>query len=215
MQLSTRPYCEQLATWPDSGCHILAQYDDETIVVYQAYSANIGQYALEHGVFGGDFKYSRMSWIKPNFLWMMYRSSWGQAQGQDVVLGIRLRRTFFDAILDQAIPSSFSSDLFADHDAWKRAVAQSDVRLQWDPDHLPNGEKCQRRAIQLGVRGKALEAYGRQEIVEIIDMSDFVREQRRFIDNWRDGTLLTPVECVYEPKTPQTAARLGLSHVSN
>jgi len=31
---------------------------------------------------------------------------------------------------------------------------KSDVRLQWDPDHLPNGESHKRRAIQLGMRNK-------------------------------------------------------------
>lgn len=28
------------------------------------------------------------------------------------------------------------------------------VRLQWDPDHAPNYEKEQRRAIQLGLKGE-------------------------------------------------------------
>jgi len=31
---------------------------------------------------------------------------------------------------------------------------KSDVRLQWDPDHLPTGESHKRRAIQLGLRNK-------------------------------------------------------------
>ena len=84
--------------WPQTGQHILAQFDDESILVYQAYRASIGQFAVENGRFGGDFKYSRMSWIKPNFLWMMYRSQWGQAEGQEVVLAIRLKRCFFDSL---------------------------------------------------------------------------------------------------------------------
>jgi hypothetical protein len=71
--LKTLPSNEQVRAWPESGRHILARYDDETIVVYQAYRAEIGRFAVENGCFGGEFKYSRMSWIKPNFLWMMYR----------------------------------------------------------------------------------------------------------------------------------------------
>ena len=42
--------------------------------------------------------YNRMSWIKPNFLWMMYRSNWGRSQGQEVVLAVRLKRSFFDSL---------------------------------------------------------------------------------------------------------------------
>ena len=68
MDLPTEPYAEQVARWPTAGRHILAHYDDETIVVYQAYRPSIGRFAIEHGRFGGDFSYSRMSWIKPNFL---------------------------------------------------------------------------------------------------------------------------------------------------
>jgi hypothetical protein len=75
--LATAPYVEQTQGWPQTGRHILAHFDDDTIIVYQAYRPEIGSFAVEKGYFGGEFKYSRMSWIKPNFLWMMYRSEWG------------------------------------------------------------------------------------------------------------------------------------------
>ena len=199
MNLVTRPNCEQLKDWPATGQHILAQFDDETIIVYQAYRPEIGHFAIKHGYFGGEFSYKRMSWIKPNFLWMMYRSDWGRSEGQEVVLAIRLRRPFFDSLLQQAVPSSFCPETFADHNAWKSAVGNSDVRRQWDPDHDPHGGKCERRAIQLGIRGETLRAYGNDEIVEIIDMSSFVAEQRGLISEWESGRLLTPAESVYVP----------------
>ena len=196
--LATAPYAEQMKRWPQSGQHILAQFDDDTIIVYQAYRPEIGTFAIEKEYFGGDFKYSRMSWIKPNFLWMMYRSQWGQAEGQEVILAVRLKRKFFDALLKQAVPSSFDPSIHESRDVWASAVASSDVRLQWDPDHLPNGEKCERRAIQLGLRGAALESYGKRELVQIIDMSAFVAEQRSHIGDWQDGKLITPTENVYD-----------------
>ena len=34
MNLEIKPYCEQVERWPSSGRHILAQFDDETIIVY-------------------------------------------------------------------------------------------------------------------------------------------------------------------------------------
>ncbi len=197
--LATAPYADQIKRWPQSGRHILAQFDDDTIIAYQAYSPEIGNFAVEKGYFGGEFKYSRMSWIKPNFLWMMYRSQWGQTEGQKVVLAVRLRRTFFDSLLAQAVPSTFDSVALSSRDQWAAAVADSDVRLQWDPDYLPTGEKCERRAIQLGLRGVALESYGKREIVQIIDMSAFMSEQRANVGDWRSGKLLTPVEHVYVP----------------
>ena len=81
MKLRVEPYISQASQWPPEGHYILAQYDEEAVVVYQAYRPAIGQYAAEHGCFGGRFKLSRMSWIKPKFLWMMYRSGWGQKEG--------------------------------------------------------------------------------------------------------------------------------------
>ncbi|GET40082.1 hypothetical protein MiSe_48900 [Microseira wollei NIES-4236] len=77
MKLVTESYLAQIDRWPKTGRHILAQFDDESIVVYQAYRPAIGHFAASHGYFGGEFSLNRMSWIKPNFLWMMYRSGWG------------------------------------------------------------------------------------------------------------------------------------------
>jgi hypothetical protein len=210
MKLETAPYLTQRAGWPAEGRHILASHDDETIVVYQAYRPSIGRFAAEHGTFGGEFGYGRMSWVKPNFLWMMYRSDWGRSEGQEVVLAVRLRRSFFDGLLAQAVPSTFQASGLADEAAWKKAVQRSDVRLQWDPDHLPSGNPCARRALQLGLRGPVLAAYGKEEAVEIIDVSPFVAEQREHArkDGWSD--LVTPLERVYQPADPAIAARLGL-----
>ena len=195
--LPTASYVEQVNSWPETGRHVLAHFDDETIIVYQAYGPEIGRFAVENGYFGGDFKFSRMSWIKPNFLWMMYRSNWGQSEGQEVVLAIRLKRRFFDSLMAQAVPSSFDATAFGSREDWTAAVARSDVRRQWDPDHLPSGGKCERRAIQLGLRGASLEVYGKREILQIIDMSGFVAEQRMNMADWKSGRLITPTEAVY------------------
>jgi hypothetical protein len=209
MNLPTERYVDQRRAWPAAGRHILASFDAETIVVYQAYSRAIGQFAISNGVFGGDFSYRRMSWVKPGFLWMMYRSDWGRAASQEVVLAVRLRRRFFDALLARAVPSSFEAALFPDPDAWRSALRHSDVRLQWDPDHLPSGAPSARRAIQLGLRGASLEAYGTREIVEIADVSGFVAAQRENVAaDARD--LVIPVERPYLPEAAAVRRRIGL-----
>jgi hypothetical protein len=209
--LVTEPYLEQTKLWPKEGRHILAQYDNDTIIVYQAYRPSIGRYAAEHGVFGGDFSYARMSWIKPNFLWMMYRSGWGTKEGQEVTLALRLRRAFFDSLLAQAVPSSWDRDQFATQEEWSTAVGRSSVRLQWDPDHDPSGARQERRAIQLGLRGDMLEAFGQRELVEIIDLSEFVAEQWKWLSSAGLSALLSPRERVYRPTDPTVGARLRLA----
>ena len=194
--LELEHYTTQVKTWPVSGHPIMAQYDERSIIVYQAYRPEIGHFAIEHQYFGGAYSLNRMSWIKPNFLWMMYRSNWGSAEGQEVVLAIRLYREFFDRLLEKAVPSSYKEKEYPSQSEWKKAVANSDVRLQWDPDHNPLGHKCERRAIQLGLRGDMLKEYSRDAIIEIIDISDFVQQQQTNVhSDFHD--LVTPRETTY------------------
>ena len=203
-------YSAQSARWPSAGQHILAHYDDESVVVYQAYRPEIGHFAAERGFFGGPhFSLSRMSWVKPNFLWMMYRSGWGTKEGQEVVLAVTIERAAFDRILASAVHSSFAGEVYGDREAWQRAVKRSEVRLQWDPDHDPGGARLERRAIQLGLRGQTLARYAREWIVAIDDVSELVAEQRERIGD-RDA-LRTPVERVYPVADPEVAERLGIA----
>ena len=211
MKLITEPYLEQVKRWPRSGKHIMAQYDADTIVVYQAYRPAIGRFAAEHGYFGGEFSLGRMSWIKPNFLWMMYRSGWGSKEGQEVVLAVRLLRTGFDTILSEAVHSTYLEGPDGSRQEWEQAVRRSEVRLQWDPDHDPSGQNVERRAIQLGLRGQALARYAREWIVGIEDISEFVREQSRHTERAQRERLVTPREEVYPVADMAVASRLGLS----
>jgi hypothetical protein len=197
VKIPVEPYLTQSRQWPQHGEHVLAHYDEDSVLVYQAYRPSIGQYAIEHGRFGGpDFSLSRMSWIKPNFLWMMFRSGWGMKEGQEVVLGLRLRRPFFESLMRTAVPSTFDPGRYESRAAWQAAVATSDVRLQWDPDHAPSGAKLERRAIQLGLRGQTLASFAKEELLEVIDFTDFVVSQRSFAQD-DNPTLLTPSERVF------------------
>src|SRR5262249_41135639 len=151
---------------------------------YQAYKPSIAYWAVQHQRLGGpDFSYSRMSWIKPNFLWMMYRSGWGTKQDQEITLALRLRRAFFEGILGDAVESSFSPSAHVSQEAWKAALESSEVRPQWDPDHDPHGRPEERRAIQLGLRGEALRRMGQEALLEVLDVSNFVSLQRNKIQD--------------------------------
>jgi hypothetical protein len=210
MRLRTTPYREQEARWPREGRHILAQFDDEGVVVYQAYSPAIGRFAVEHGYFGGDdFSLTRMSWIKPNFLWMMFRCGWATKENQEMVLAITLRSAAFNTLLGQAVPSTFVPEQYPTREVWQEAVSRSSVRLQWDPDHAPNGAKLERRAIQLGLRGDVLGSYAREWILSIEDITGFVRVQHAHVATGRLDDLLSPREEPY-PVGDETARWLGM-----
>jgi len=210
--LPTRPYLEQLERWPTEGRHILAHHDEETIVVYQAYRPGIGNYAIKHGKLGGPgLNPDRMSWIKPNFLWMMYRSGWGTKTDQEITLGLRVSRSWFDALLERAVASSFRASTFATKEEWREALTTSDVRLQWDPDHAPNGDKEKRRAVQLGLRNTAWHDLIDGVIMEVIDMSPFVEEQRVLLLEKGVDSIVTPHEEIYRPGSSLASTNVNLA----
>ena len=89
-------------------------------------------------------------------------------------------------------------------------MARSDVRLQWDPDHGPSGGPVGRRAIQLGLRGEAPARYAEEWLLDVEDISEFVREQRANAEPPHEG-LLTPGEEVYPVADPVVASSPGLT----
>ena len=201
-------YLLQEKALPQDGKYILAQYNEESIIVYQAYRPSIGHYAAENQAFGGEFKYSRMSWIKPNFLWMMYRSGWGTKPGQEVTLAITLKRSFFESILINAHPST--NILNQTHEEWKSKLGRTNVRLQWDPDHGPHGNPLKRRAIQLGLRNEFLLPFKGDGLVKIEDISNFVNEQRELVNARHLDQLTVPKESIF-PVNRETALNIGMN----
>lgn len=210
MTLETIPYAQYETHLPQTGQHILAQLRGANILVYQAFNPLIAGYAVQHQQFGGPaYSFSRMSWIKPNFLWMMYRAGWAAKDQQQHILAIEISLEHFEIILEQAVYSSFQPDLYGTRESWERAVEQSEVRLQWDPDHDPSGAKLQRRALQLGLRGAMLRHFATEWIVSIEDITPFVQEQGKRVG--QEGLLVAKEQVVYL-QNEQVAAKLKLGH---
>jgi len=196
--LQLAPYETQEAAWPNQGRTLLAQYDDNSVVVYQAYSPAIADFAVKNGYFGGShFSLTRMSWIKPGFLWMMFRSGWATKPNQERVLAISIQRSAFDEILSKAVEAKYIPEDYPSEQAWKDAIAASDFRLQWDPDHSPSGEPLARRAIQLGLRANVLATFAKDWIITIEDITPFVHEQSLNALSGNTASLITPLETPY------------------
>lgn len=211
MKITTELYPQSLERWPQKGQHILGHQDERSIVVYQAYKNSIADFAVKNQYLGGaDYSYGRMSWIKPNFLWMMYRCGWAESENQERVLAIWLDKTDFESILKEAVLSSFNTKYYENHEQWKNELASKEVRLQWDPDHDPFGNKVERRAIQLGLKGAVLEKFGKKQIKFIEDITDFVRQQKRFVDNGQLDKLSVPFESTFRMADEEENARIGL-----
>uniref|UniRef100_A0A0B7BML8 DUF4291 domain-containing protein n=1 Tax=Arion vulgaris TaxID=1028688 RepID=A0A0B7BML8_9EUPU len=201
-------YTKQASEWPSSGQHILAQFDEKSVVVYQAFKPSIAEFAVKHQRFGGPgYSMERMSWIKTNFMWMMYRCGWAQKVDQERVLAVRITMEGFENILSKAFTGPKQKDS-------KLTAKDVDVRLQWDPDHSPAGGKLVRRAIQLGLKGKALEEYSNKHILNIKDITDFVHEQHKIFQKVGKHALMTPQERVYTPRNSKICDQIGLDFCS-
>lgn len=176
---------------------ILAQFDEGGIFVYQAFKAAIADEALRLGTFGKGFNLNRMTWIKPSFGWMLYRSGYATKQGQERILKIKLCHAGFQTILAQAIPSSYNRDLFTTKLDWERALKLSEVRYQWDPDRSLRLQRLERRAIQLGIQGSTVRNYVRDWILGIEDVTALARSIHAAIQNREKQLPLVLDERVY------------------
>ena len=178
MNLDLIPYPKYERGLPQEGNFILGQEHNDNIIVYQAFNDAIADYAVANQKFGGPaYSFSRMTWIKPNFLWMMYRSGWAQKENQNRILAIEISKPGFEQLLLEGVLSSYDSSGGVSHEDWKHRLETSDVRIQWDPDHSPNGEKLKRRAVQIGIKDAALEKFNNTYIQSITDVTGFVNEQ--------------------------------------
>ena len=151
---------------------IRALYNEKTIRIYQAYSLEIALPALERGRFVPPFKLERMTWIKPSFNWMMYRSGYGSKPGQERVLGIDLAREGFDWALEHAVLSHYVPELHGSSENWQRLVSESPVRVQWDPERDCRTQIVPGvRSLQMGLSGEAVRLFVNEWTVALEDVT--------------------------------------------
>lgn len=187
---------------------IRALYDDKTIRVYQAYSNAIADSALQHGTFvSPPFKMDRMTWIKPSFLWMMYRSGWGKKDnGQNRILAIDITREGFEWALEHSCLSHFENGIYATKDEWQTAKNHSPARIQWDPERDIHLQPLEHRAIQIGLSGEAVKLYVNEWIQSITDITEKAAEIHSLVklNQLDEIQSLLPKEIPYPIKTSFT-----------
>ena len=151
---------------------IRAVYDDRVVTVYQAYSAAIAEPAARAGRFVPPFKRDRMTWIKPSFLWMMYRCGWAEKPGQERVLAVTITRAGFEWALANACLSHYDRALYEDRRDWARQLKESPVRVQWDPERSVRLAELPYRSLQVGLGAAAVGRYVDEWITGIVDVTD-------------------------------------------
>lgn len=145
----------------------MADYDDEGVWFYQAFKDEIADWAIEHQKLGGPaFKPLRMTWIKPSFAWVLYRSGYGRKPNQTRVLKLKLAHESVAALLSQC--------------QCKKGGGGSKGRVQWDPardllapddDGKVPRKLLRERAIQIGLKG-SLSAEYVDSIIAVEDVTE-------------------------------------------
>ena len=178
---------------------IRASYTETTIRVYQAYSSEIASSTLEYGGFQSPpFSMSRMTWIKPSFLWMMYRAGWGYKDpGQSRILAIDITRDGFEWALTHACLSCQPKTMTKNE--WGLLKAQHPVRIQWDPERDFFGAPLPYRSIQIGLRNEAIKKYTSEWITKITEITELAHTIYTHIQmkNYSEATRLLPLEKPY------------------
>lgn len=161
---------------------IRALFNDTSICVYQAFSHEIADAALKNNRFSPPFRLNRMTWIKPSFNWMMYRSGYATKPGQERILAVWILRTGFDWAVNNAVPTSYSTEHYASPDEWAEALKTSAVRIQWDPErNVDLSKDSLRRTIQIGLSGEAIQKYVAEWTVKIQDVTNMAREMNALL----------------------------------
>jgi hypothetical protein len=188
---------------------IRARFTDDTVTVYQAYHPTIGEPAARDGRFPASWKRERMTWIKPSFLWMMYRCGWGRKPNQETVLAIEVSRGGFEWALGHACLSHFDSDVHADHADWKRRLRENPARVQWDPERDLNLRPLGHRSLQLGLAGEATRRYADEWAVSFTDVTPLAHEVHALV---RAGDLEAAARLLPEER-PYPIADQALDHL--
>ncbi|MEV6280313.1 DUF4291 domain-containing protein [Nocardia sp. NPDC051832] len=186
---------------------IRADYDRDTVVVYQAYSAAIAEPAVAAQRFVPPFSLGRMTWIKPSFRWMMHRSGWGRKPGQEHVLAVRITRAGFEDALANAVLTGPNSRVYRSAEEWRAAFRHAPVHVQWDPEYSIRDAKLDHRSIQIGLSRQIIDRYVDEWTVEIRDLTPQVTKMAALL---RSGDVaaakrLLPPERIYE--VPEAIAR--------
>ena len=193
----------------------IGEWDDEGVWVYQAYNDAIADWAVEHQRLGGPaFKPGRMTWVKPSFAWVLYRSGYARKHNQNRVLKIKISHDALAGLLEKC--------------ECRHGGGGAAGRVQWDPardlfssdDGKVPRKMLRARAIQIGFSGQLSIDYV-ESILAVRDVTDLCHAVQAAHGSRGGGAVdaamaelsdVLPEERPYMPLcSPETIERLALA----
>ncbi|KAF9568366.1 hypothetical protein EC968_002934 [Mortierella alpina] len=190
---------------------VRAEFDDETITVYQAYNSAIADAAVAEQKLNASPKFltTRMTWIKPSWAWMLYRAGYSYKDpGQERILALKMTHENFISLLDRAVLTTHDKEESATkgasssgppdgtssntrkrvHYTAAGAEKSADVKVQWDPERTVRLGKLDYRSIQIGIPRALSSEWVERMIVKIEDVTDRARKLKQLLDDKPDVT---------------------------
>jgi Domain of unknown function (DUF4291) len=189
---------------------IRADFDRETITVYQAYHDKIAIPAVTNNKFEPPFSFNRMTWIKPSFLWLMERSNWATKPNQEHILAIKIGRNYWEEALSLGVLTHPDSKIYSNGAEWQQKFDNAKIHIQWDPERTIRGAKLEIRSIQVGISRFLIQDFNEKWIKEIVDYTPLVKKMRELlkIGKYPEAQRLLPKEKVYD-LPPDIKQRIG------
>lgn len=161
---------------------VRASYSDSRIVVYQAFKPSIADAAVIEQAFVPPFSRTRMTWIKPSFLWCCYRSGWAQKPGQERMLAITISRAGLHAALEAACLASYDAAVHGSQQIHADLLRNKPNRVQWDPErNLTLQALPDIRSLQLGLGPAQVLLYVDHWVTQIEDVTPLARTVQRLV----------------------------------
>ncbi|RYE25438.1 MAG: DUF4291 domain-containing protein [Sphingobacteriales bacterium] len=200
---------------PSTGKYIIAQFTKEYIVVYQAFKDSIAEYAVANQKFGGDdYDFGRVTWLKPSFLWMMYYSGWANKQNQENVLAIKISIDGFEHILRHAVLNRSFIDSLPILDIFRKNKTPEQVQWSWETYHDLRGSKTDRKAVKIGLSGDILQRFNNEWILEIQNVTEYVKQQQLLVKEDKISKVLLPRERAYAPNDLTILKKIDATSIS-
>jgi hypothetical protein len=146
---------------------IRANYDRDTIVMYQAYSDAIADPAIRDQKFQAPFSFTRMTWIKPSFFWLMHRSNWGKKPNQTRILAVHIKRSCWEKALSSGVLTSPENHIHGSGSKWDGLFNKAKVHVQWDTERSQKGAALTHFSIQVGLSRHIIQEFVDDWVVKI------------------------------------------------
>ncbi|KAH8676211.1 hypothetical protein BX600DRAFT_454549 [Xylariales sp. PMI_506] len=177
---------------------IRAQYDEETVTVYQAYNQEIASQAVAFQKLNASplFRPNRMTWVKPSWCWMMYRAGYSyKDRNQERILALKMKKEDFFRLLEKATLATsghgaqitkktpgMASTRDAAAEAGPETAKSAAVKVQWDPERSPRLERLEYRSIQIGIPVALQTEWIESQIASIEDVTERARGLKKILE---------------------------------